>query len=991
MFEFRKLLALILAITLFMTITGFAEVYLDSEEAVSAMLESVSDALDGIELTATNEVNEAATNGIPTALTLGVKEQYRLGLKDVSYKSSKTSVASVNGKGVITAKSKGTAKITVRRGKKTLGSCKVTVVDAPKKVTLSKQQIELKEGEKYTLKAKLPKGSASAISWKSSDKSVARVDKNGTVTAVKAGKAKITAKTQNGKKATCIVTVWSKKGPERVYFEPASISIGEKETVVVTPKAEGTTKAKLNYSVKDNNIATVNQKGKITGKNTGKTKVTVRTQNGLKAELTVKVLSAPKTIKLDRKNASIGVGETLKLTAKVSSGARSYNLKWKSSDNSVATVDAKGIVTGIQAGTANIEVTTYNKKKAKCTVVVDAKESPIDQPTEAPTAKPTEVPTAKPTEAPTAKPTEAPTTKPTEAPTAKPTVTPTTKPTVTPTAKPTATPKPTEAPELGVRFLSTPKVTGGEYEGDACTISFKTTVDVSYVTVCYVNGEGYVYEKEDKFYPSNYAERSGTRLSWSIPYCFQYVWKDERIVTLRCYGESGEMDQVDSTAFTCKARPQFLQQPEVSGSQYECEDCIISFITTPSVQYAVICYMSSDGKVIEKEDRFTEKEYGLKTDNDITWSIPYRFEAQADEQRTVIVRCYCSNGVYVDATSKTFTCKPVPRFKEKPVVEGCTYEGDASTIKCVTTLAVDYIMICYRGTDGKMYETGNKYYAKDYGTKDNNRLNWLIPYTFKSISDDKRTLQLRCYGKDGRTSDIDSQEFSCKPVRITLNSGELKLKAGGVGKLTATFTPSYYANKTLTWTSSDTGVATVSDGTVTAKAAGSAVITAMTHNGRTTTCKVTVTSGDYDASAAIAYAQKYALNYNSSYTSYKGRGGDCANFISQCLLAGGIKTDKTWYKYSTTWLRANELRIYLGNLGYTGVSKGSIKTSEIKPGDLIWTAGSDGTGFGHVVIVTSVTSTGVKYCGHTEDVLNGTYSNTYIKDKVTYHIKMGSK
>ena len=44
----------------------------------------------------------------------------------------------------------------------------------------------------------------------------------------------------------------------------------------------------------------------------------------------------------------------------------------------------------------------------------------------------------------------------------------------------------------------------------------------------------------------------------------------------------------------------------------------------------------------------------------------------------------------------------------------------------------------------------------------------------------------------------------------------------------------------------------------------------------------------YSTSNAVSYAKKYCSNYNSAYNSYKGRGGDCANFVCQCLVAGGL-------------------------------------------------------------------------------------------------------
>ena len=81
--------------------------------------------------------NAAKKNTIPKTLKLGVKETYTLGISGVTCKTSKKSVATVSKKGVITAKKKGTAKITIMSGKKTIATCKVTVLAAPKKVTLS--------------------------------------------------------------------------------------------------------------------------------------------------------------------------------------------------------------------------------------------------------------------------------------------------------------------------------------------------------------------------------------------------------------------------------------------------------------------------------------------------------------------------------------------------------------------------------------------------------------------------------------------------------------------------------------------------------------------------------------------------------------------------------------------------------------------------------------------------------------------------------------
>ena len=76
---------------------------------------------------------------------------------------------------------------------------------------------------------------------------------------------------------------------------------------------------------------------------------------------------------------------------------------------------------------------------------------------------------------------------------------------------------------------------------------------------------------------------------------------------------------------------------------------------------------------------------------------------------------------------------------------------------------------------------------------------------------------------------------------ITLNKTSYTLTKGGTYTLSATVAPSNATNKTVTWTTSDKSVATVSStGKVTAVKAGTATITAKTSNGKTATCKITV-------------------------------------------------------------------------------------------------------------------------------------------------------
>ena len=151
------------------------------------------------------ELNEGET----ATLTATVKPD-NASDKTVTWSSSKTSVATVDANGKVTAVAEGNATITAKAGNKS-ATCSVTVtknVVAVESITLDKSSLELNEGETATLVATVKPDNATnkTVTWSSSRTSVATVDANGKVTAVAEGTATITAKAGD-KTATCTVTV----------------------------------------------------------------------------------------------------------------------------------------------------------------------------------------------------------------------------------------------------------------------------------------------------------------------------------------------------------------------------------------------------------------------------------------------------------------------------------------------------------------------------------------------------------------------------------------------------------------------------------------------------------------------------------------------------------------------------------------------------------------------------------------------------------------
>ena len=110
------------------------------------------------------------------------------------------------------------------------------------------------------------------------------------------------------------------------------------------------------------------------------------------------------------------------------------------------------------------------------------------------------------------------------------------------------------------------------------------------------------------------------------------------------------------------------------------------------------------------------------------------------------------------------------------------------------------------------------------------------------------TVTAKALGTATITATVGSYTATCEvtvavPVTgVTLDKETMSLTAGSTGTLTATITPENATNKDLTWTSDKEEVATVSDGVVSAVAAGTAHITVTTADGgKTATCVVTVT------------------------------------------------------------------------------------------------------------------------------------------------------
>ena len=255
------------------------------------------------------------------------------------------------------------------------------------------------------------------IEWTSSDESVATVDETGTVTAVAAGEANVTASVKDADIAASthvkvVVTPTGVVAPESIDLVTNGENTKDLDAKLVPADA---TDVKLAYESSDESVATVDETGKVTavanGECTITTYVTAKTEDAeaselsavvveaadseevddsvatmpedlmdsafgvvpenLKAETKVTVTTNVEGITLDKTEGVLTVGNTVTVTATVTPDtATNASVTWTSSDEAIATVDSEGKITAVAPGTATITATSDSNPDASAAYAV---------------------------------------------------------------------------------------------------------------------------------------------------------------------------------------------------------------------------------------------------------------------------------------------------------------------------------------------------------------------------------------------------------------------------------------------------------------------------------------------------------------------------------------------------------------------------------------------------------------------------------------------
>jgi uncharacterized protein YjdB len=289
--------------------------------------------------------------------------------RSVHWSSSDTTVAVVSSDGLVTGRLPGTVRIAASaEGVSALA--KLTVAPPPvASVSVVPNRLTVFVGDTALVTATPLDGSdrplaGRAVAWKSENPKIATVDGQGRVAGVSAGTTRVVA-TSEGKSATSTVTVGLQPVADvAVTPSNATLMVGQTQQLsAVASSAKGAplTGRTVKWSSSDAAVASVDGSGLVAAVAPGTADITA-TVDGTPGSAVLTVTPIPvASVGVTPSTASLVVGGTQRFsaTAKSAGGAAltGRTVTWSTSDAAVASVDAKGLVTGLATGTAGITAT----------------------------------------------------------------------------------------------------------------------------------------------------------------------------------------------------------------------------------------------------------------------------------------------------------------------------------------------------------------------------------------------------------------------------------------------------------------------------------------------------------------------------------------------------------------------------------------------------------------------------------------------------------
>ena len=293
-------------------------------------------------------------------------------LPQIVWSSSNEEIATVDQSGVVTGFKKGNVRISAAAvdGSNTRASLNVKVTQSAESITFDKAELTVDAGRTAVIRATvLPKSTDDkAVTWRSSDESVATVNNQGRVTGVALGTCEIICTSRSTPEVQASVTVHVQQPVTAIHFgEAPVIYVGDSGQLTWTVEPANASNPVLKFTSGNIRGLTVDENGVVTGLKAGDYFVNAISTDGSnrRARLKVRVLQHVESARMNRKVAYIDVKETATTGAIIQpNNASNKNIIWSVEDMAIASVEPmknqghRIRITGLREGVTTIHGVT---------------------------------------------------------------------------------------------------------------------------------------------------------------------------------------------------------------------------------------------------------------------------------------------------------------------------------------------------------------------------------------------------------------------------------------------------------------------------------------------------------------------------------------------------------------------------------------------------------------------------------------------------------